>query len=47
IEQVYLGGIRNVNLRLIFIDLALPVIIVLGLSLAVPYIIACSIIPMF
>ncbi|XP_035209314.1 E3 ubiquitin-protein ligase MARCHF6-like isoform X2 [Stegodyphus dumicola] len=47
IEQVYLGGIRNVNLRIIFIDLALPVIVVLGLSLAVPYIIACSIIPMF
>ncbi|GFX76384.1 e3 ubiquitin-protein ligase MARCHF6 [Trichonephila clavipes] len=47
IEQVYLGGIRNINLRSIFMDLALPVIIVLGLSLSIPYIIACSVIPMF
>ncbi|XP_042908641.1 E3 ubiquitin-protein ligase MARCHF6 isoform X2 [Parasteatoda tepidariorum] len=47
IEQVYLGGIRNINLRLIFTELALPVIMVLGLSLALPYIAACSIIPMF
>ncbi|GIY19999.1 e3 ubiquitin-protein ligase MARCHF6 [Caerostris darwini] len=47
IEQVYLAGIRNINLHLIFIELALPVIITLGLSLSVPYIIACSIIPMF
>ncbi|KAF8787027.1 E3 ubiquitin-protein ligase MARCHF6 like protein [Argiope bruennichi] len=32
IEQVYLGGIRNINLQSIFMDLCLPVIIVLGLS---------------
>ncbi|GIY71172.1 e3 ubiquitin-protein ligase MARCHF6 [Caerostris extrusa] len=47
IEQIYLAGIRNINLHLIFIELALPVIITLGLSLSLPYIIACSIIPMF
>ncbi|XP_054719547.1 E3 ubiquitin-protein ligase MARCHF6-like isoform X2 [Uloborus diversus] len=47
IEQVYLGGIRNINLKLIFIDLALPVIIFLGLSLSIPYIISWSIVPMF
>lgn len=47
IEQVYLGGFRNINLHLIFIELSLPVIISLGLSLAVPYIIACSFVPMF
>ncbi|KAG8180465.1 hypothetical protein JTE90_001997 [Oedothorax gibbosus] len=47
IEQVYLGGIRNINLHSIFMDLALPVIVVLGLALSLPYILACSILPMF
>ncbi|XP_067145385.1 E3 ubiquitin-protein ligase MARCHF6 [Centruroides vittatus] len=47
IEQVYQGGFRRIDLKLIFCELSLPVITVLGLLLSGPYIAACSFTPMF
>ncbi|XP_022251567.1 E3 ubiquitin-protein ligase MARCH6-like [Limulus polyphemus] len=47
LEQVYHDGIRNISLKLIIMDLALPVIITLGSTLALPYLFSCSILPMF
>jgi E3 ubiquitin-protein ligase MARCH6 len=46
IEQIYQGGLRNMNLQFIILDLAVPSIMVLGMSLAVPYVIAASIVPL-
>lgn len=47
IDEMYHDGLRNINLRLIVVDLVLPVVVVLGLALAVPYILACSVVPAF
>lgn len=47
IEQVYHDGIRRMNLRLVLQDLALPVLATLGLALALPYLLAVSVIPLF
>ncbi|XP_030751678.1 E3 ubiquitin-protein ligase MARCH6 [Sitophilus oryzae] len=47
IERAYREGIRDMNLGFIFKELALPVIVSFGFALAVPYVIAYSIIPMF
>lgn len=47
IEQVYRDGIRQMQLRLLIENLALPVIVCFGLALAIPYIIAYSIVPLF
>ncbi|XP_076146942.1 E3 ubiquitin-protein ligase MARCHF6-like [Alosa pseudoharengus] len=46
IEQVYANGIRNIDLHFIIRKLAAPVISVLLLSLAVPYVIAVGITPL-
>ncbi|XP_076112948.1 E3 ubiquitin-protein ligase MARCHF6-like [Mytilus galloprovincialis] len=45
IEQIYNDGIRNINLRFIITKLCAPVIGVLGMSLAAPYVVANSIVP--
>lgn len=47
IEEVYQDGLHNVNLRFIMRHLAAPVVVVLGLALSVPYVIANSLVPMF
>lgn len=47
IERAYREGIRDMNLMFIFKELAAPVIISFGLALAVPYVIAHSIVPLF
>jgi E3 ubiquitin-protein ligase MARCH6 len=47
IEQVYQQGLRNVNLKYVMVELCLPVVVCLGLILAVPHIIAKSIVPAF
>ncbi|XP_072306798.1 E3 ubiquitin-protein ligase MARCHF6-like [Eucyclogobius newberryi] len=45
IEQVYANGIRNIDLQFIIRKLAAPVIMVLLLSLSVPYVIAAGVVP--
>lgn len=45
--QIYHAGLLNINMRLIIGKLALPVVIVLGLVLALPYISVVSIAPLF
>ncbi|GFR79088.1 E3 ubiquitin-protein ligase MARCH6 [Elysia marginata] len=45
IERVYNDGMRNLNMRFIMSQICLPVSTCLGLALAVPYVIAYSIIP--
>lgn len=47
IEQAYRDGLRDMNLRFIIRELGAPVITCFGLALAVPYVIAHSILPMF
>lgn len=47
LEQVYNDGIRNVNASFIIEKLAVPVVVTLLLSLAVPYFIAAGLIPIF
>ncbi|KAL1128927.1 hypothetical protein AAG570_013461 [Ranatra chinensis] len=47
IERIYRDGIRNMQLKFIVFELALPVISVLSVALAVPYVIAHSIAPLF
>ncbi|XP_041375877.1 E3 ubiquitin-protein ligase MARCHF6-like [Gigantopelta aegis] len=46
-EQVYNDGLRNMNLKFILNGLCFPVCAVLGMSLAVPYVIAKSVVPAF
>lgn len=46
IERAYRDGIREMNLRFIFRELAAPVVISCGLALAVPYAIAYSVVPL-
>lgn len=47
IERVYRDGIRDMNLQYVFKELAMPVIVCLGFALAVPYVVAYSIVPLF
>ncbi|KAG5678025.1 hypothetical protein PVAND_007733 [Polypedilum vanderplanki] len=47
IEQAYRDGLREMNLKFIIRELAIPVISAFGLALAVPYVIAHSIMPIF
>ncbi|CAH1780425.1 unnamed protein product [Owenia fusiformis] len=47
IEQVYNDGLRNMNIRFILIELCWPVVGVLGFTLAGPYVISKSIVPLF
>lgn len=45
IERAYQDGVRNINLRFIVTELAIPVIRFFGLLLSVPYVLAHSIAP--
>jgi len=47
IDRVYRDGLRNMQVKLVVMELALPVISVLSIALAVPYVIAHSIAPIF
>ncbi|KXJ78376.1 hypothetical protein RP20_CCG004462 [Aedes albopictus] len=47
IEQAYRDGLRDMNLKFIIRELGAPVITCFGLALAVPYVIAQSIMPIF
>ncbi|KAH1015872.1 hypothetical protein HUJ04_007190 [Dendroctonus ponderosae] len=47
IERAYRDGIRDMHLSFVFMELALPVIVCLGFALAIPYVMAYSIIPLF
>ncbi|XP_059612690.1 E3 ubiquitin-protein ligase MARCHF6 [Phlebotomus argentipes] len=47
IERAYRDGLRDIDLKFIIKDLAAPVIMCFGLALAVPYVLAHSILPMF
>ncbi|XP_018323942.1 E3 ubiquitin-protein ligase MARCH6-like [Agrilus planipennis] len=47
IERAYRDGIRDMQLKFIFSELAAPVIICFGLILSVPYVIIYSIVPLF
>lgn len=47
IEQAYRDGLRDIDLKFIIRELAAPVITVFGLCLAVPYVLAHSILPIF
>jgi len=46
LEEIYHGGIGNINLVLIFKRLAWPVILYLGLILAVPYVTINGLLPL-
>ena len=43
---MYLNGLRNLQLRAVLTDLALPLVILLGLALAVPYVLVHSFAPL-
>ncbi|XP_014238068.1 E3 ubiquitin-protein ligase MARCH6 [Trichogramma pretiosum] len=47
IERAYNDGIRDMDLRFIIQNLAAPVICVFGLALAIPYVIANGLVPLF
>lgn len=47
IEQAYRDGLRDMNLKFIIRELGAPVITCFGLALAVPYVIAHSVLPIF
>lgn len=47
IEQAYRDGLRDMDLKFIIRELAIPVISCFGLALSVPYVIAHSIMPIF
>lgn len=47
IDRAYRDGIRDIDLKFIIRELATPVITVFGLALAIPYVIAHSIMPIF
>lgn len=47
IERAYRDGLRDIDLKFIIRELATPVITCFGLALAVPYVIAHSIVPIF
>uniref|UniRef100_A0A1B0DNB3 RING-type E3 ubiquitin transferase n=1 Tax=Phlebotomus papatasi TaxID=29031 RepID=A0A1B0DNB3_PHLPP len=47
IERAYRDGLRDIDLKFIIKDLAAPVIMCFGLALAVPYVLAHSILPIF
>ena len=43
---MYLNGLRNLQLRAVLFDLALPLVVLLGLALAVPYVLVHSFVPL-
>lgn len=47
IERVYRDGIRDMDLRVVVGDIAAPVVTCFGLALAVPYVLAYSVAPLF
>lgn len=47
IDQAYRDGLRDMNLKFIIRELGVPVITCFGLALAIPYVIAHSILPIF
>lgn len=47
LEQVYNDGLRNLNLLFILKQVCLPIVVCLGLALALPYVTAHSVIPTF
>jgi len=47
LERLYQDGIRRMNLTFVLWQLAIPAIVSLGLALALPYIVAHSIVPFF
>lgn len=47
IDRAYRDGIRDIDLKFIIRELAVPVITCFGLALAIPYVIAHSIMPIF
>ncbi|KAF7492372.1 E3 ubiquitin-protein ligase MARCH6 [Sarcoptes scabiei] len=46
LEQVYNNGLTNINLRIILFDLAIPNISIIGLILALPYVIVNTLFPL-
>lgn len=46
IERAYRDGIRDMDLKFILLELAAPVIVCFGLTLAIPYVTAHSIVPL-
>ena len=46
LERIYLGGLRGVDLRLVVVDTALPVIVGLLGALAFPHVLAHSVVPL-
>jgi len=46
VEQLYLDGVRNINLAFLIPQLVVPAVSVLGISLAVPYVIGHSLAPL-
>lgn len=46
LERIYLGGLRNVDLKLVVLDTALPVIVALLVALSLPHVIAESVAPL-
>lgn len=47
IERLYNAGIRNLDLKLVVTELVIPIVSTFGLMLAVPYVFAHSIVPIF
>lgn len=47
VSKIYHAGLLNIDLKLILGKLALPVVIILGLVLAMPYISVVSLAPLF
>lgn len=47
IERAYRDGIRDMHLSFIFTQLAAPVIVSFGLALAIPYVLAYTVVPLF
>lgn len=47
LDRAYRDGIRDIDLTFIIRDLAIPVITCFGLALAIPYVLAHSILPLF
>ncbi|CAL1539973.1 unnamed protein product [Lymnaea stagnalis] len=47
IERVYNDGMRNLNMKFIMVHICLPVSTCLGMALAVPYVLAYSVVPAF
>lgn len=47
LDRAYRDGIRDIDLKFIIRELAIPVITCFGLALAVPYVLAHSILPLF